>query len=213
MTSKPEYGTRYRATAKGKRTARKYRRRYLLTPKGIARRKKKLKAHRTSRVALIQAIKNVPCADCGGKFDPVCMDFDHRPGEIKVGNIARLATRSMNLETLRREIAKCDIVCANCHRLRTKNRGWNSRPAAAPLPPQLDLLTIVDAGSKPMSCHGQGICGCGRDECTDAAWWFAFLGFWALLAFELTEIDPRHVARRDDAEWLRRIEQSGRLAS
>jgi len=62
--------------------------------------------------------KAAPCADCGRKFDPVCMDFDHRPGTKKL----RKHMMHVPLGRLRTEIKKCDVVCACCHRLRTKNR-------------------------------------------------------------------------------------------
>lgn len=57
------------------------------------------------------------CADCGYKGHPAALDFDHRPGMTKVANIAMLYISKM--ETLLDEIAKCDLVCANCHRVRT----------------------------------------------------------------------------------------------
>lgn len=68
----------------------------------------------------IQSLKEAPCADCGRTFDPVCMDFDHRPGEVKKFVISANLYRGR--EALEVEIAKCDVVCACCHRLRTKNR-------------------------------------------------------------------------------------------
>lgn len=71
--------------------------------------------------ALIDVMKSQPCSDCWGVFDPVCMDFDHRPGTIKVESVARLVGK-FSLEVVLAEIAKCDLVCANCHRLRTKTR-------------------------------------------------------------------------------------------
>jgi hypothetical protein len=55
--------------------------------------------------------------DCGGTFPPECMDFDHRPGEKKLFGIGQGLRRK--LEALLAEIAKCDLVCANCHRIRT----------------------------------------------------------------------------------------------
>lgn len=61
--------------------------------------------------------KNIPCADCGRIFPPVCMDFDHREPHLKEFDIALASGRPR--ETLEKEIAKCDIVCANCHRIRT----------------------------------------------------------------------------------------------
>lgn len=69
---------------------------------------------------LIAEFKNRPCTDCGGWFHPVQMDFDHRPDEIKKFTIS--AAYCLKFKTLYKEIQKCDIVCANCHRLRTYRR-------------------------------------------------------------------------------------------
>ena len=63
--------------------------------------------------------KEAPCVDCGNSFPSECMDFDHRPGEIKLF----VPNRIPNLEALKVELTKCDLVCANCHRIRTKRRG------------------------------------------------------------------------------------------
>jgi hypothetical protein len=60
--------------------------------------------------------KSKPCSDCGGYFPYFVMQFDHRPGEIKLFGLAQRATRSRAL--LEAEIAKCDLVCANCHAVR-----------------------------------------------------------------------------------------------
>lgn len=105
-----------------------------------------------ARISLfIRQLKARPCADCGGTFDPVCMDFDHRPGEVKLFNIgstgrnSRGQSRPTNLEKLRAEIAKCDIVCANCHRVRTfrkRSHGDITTPSRRELrcSPQLPLF-------------------------------------------------------------------------
>ena len=70
-------------------------------------------------IALDQ-IKSVPCADCKLSFAPYVMDFDHRDPEIKAFEISAVAGRGQGTwERLQAEIAKCDIVCARCHRLRT----------------------------------------------------------------------------------------------
>lgn len=72
----------------------------------------------------VHAIKaETPCADCGERFDPVCMDFDHVTGE-KESNVSLLMTRTHSIETLKAEIAKCEVVCSNCHRIRTRARFW-----------------------------------------------------------------------------------------
>lgn len=70
-----------------------------------------------------------PCMDCGNKFPPVCMDFDHVRGE-KVSDISLIVNRSLN--TILEEIAKCDLVCSNCHRIRTYNRMKVVNPSEVP---------------------------------------------------------------------------------
>lgn len=66
---------------------------------------------------LIATAKNRPCTDCGGTFPLVCMDFDHRDPSTKLFTIAAGLQRSH--ASLLAEIAKCDVVCSNCHRVRT----------------------------------------------------------------------------------------------
>lgn len=78
------------------------------------------KAWRTAALNYVHNLKNNPCMDCGGRFHPVCMDFDHRDPIIKTRNIASMVGRC-SLDTIKTEIAKCDLVCSNCHRLRTYN--------------------------------------------------------------------------------------------
>ncbi|MBL8795151.1 MAG: hypothetical protein JNM56_14690 [Planctomycetia bacterium] len=50
------------------------------------------------------------------------MDFDHRPGERKVANLTVLVKRGAAKEVILAEMAKCDLVCVNCHRERTYQR-------------------------------------------------------------------------------------------
>lgn len=92
-----------------------------------ARHKDEVKArahrHRVARRELVSSLKAQPCGDCGVSYPSFVMDFDHRPGEVKVGGVGRLATATR--QRLLEEIAKCDVVCANCHRIRTATRaGW-----------------------------------------------------------------------------------------
>lgn len=61
------------------------------------------------------------CADCGFNAHPAALEFDHLPGTKKLFNIGEeIGNRSV--ESLWKEIAKCDVVCANCHNIRTFNR-------------------------------------------------------------------------------------------
>jgi len=57
------------------------------------------------------------CADCDGRYPPCVYHFDHVPGRgPKLFNVANC---DVSLERLKAEIAKCDIVCANCHAIHT----------------------------------------------------------------------------------------------
>ena len=61
-----------------------------------------------------------PCVDCGNT-DIRVLDFDHVYGE-KGGNISRMIQGSPWL-AIEAEIAKCEVRCANCHRIKTIERG------------------------------------------------------------------------------------------
>lgn len=63
--------------------------------------------------------KDQPCADCGVKYPPYVMDFDHL--NDKTMNVAEMRLRR-GLESVKEEIKKCELVCANCHRIRTHDR-------------------------------------------------------------------------------------------
>ncbi len=62
-----------------------------------------------------------PCVDCN-ESDIVVLEFDHVRG-TKVQNIATLCARGSSLATLKLEIDKCEVRCANCHRRVTAQRG------------------------------------------------------------------------------------------
>ncbi|WP_055693381.1 hypothetical protein [Streptomyces prasinopilosus] len=77
------------------------------------------------------------CVDCGYKEHPAALDFDHLPGHEKRRGISRMLTAHRN--TLLAELAKCEVVCSNCHRIRTwrrKQESASSEGAAQPLSPE-----------------------------------------------------------------------------
>jgi hypothetical protein len=84
-----------------------------LVKQGKAERKRLAKAY-------VDGVKSGPCLDCGGKFPTECMDLDHL--RDKKANVSKMVAEGLSLETIKAEIAKCELVCANCHRIRTKNR-------------------------------------------------------------------------------------------
>ena len=68
--------------------------------------------------ALLTSLREVPCSDCGQSFSKEAMDFDHREPSTKKYTVSRMLLRATTEEILI-EAAKCDVVCANCHRMRT----------------------------------------------------------------------------------------------
>lgn len=79
----------------------------------------KLAEKRNSLHALRDTVKAQPCSDCGGRFPPYAMDFDHLQPSLKRACIGNMAHGGYTPETLQEEIAKCRVLCANCHAIRT----------------------------------------------------------------------------------------------
>lgn len=83
-------------------------------------RHKKIAENHAREDALRQQLRKLkeetPCADCGERYPYYVMDFDHG-GSEKVDGVARLAGK--NIYAALREAKKCEIVCANCHRIRS----------------------------------------------------------------------------------------------
>lgn len=73
------------------------------------------------RRAPLDKVKSRPCTDCGVAYPPYVMDFDHVRGE-KLFNISQAFVQNRPWEEIAAELDKCDLVCANCHRLRTWTR-------------------------------------------------------------------------------------------
>jgi len=76
--------------------------------------------YRTEIIELVRELKSKPCTDCGCVFPYYVMDFDHKEGHEKLFEISQMRRHSKELVLL--EIQKCDLVCSNCHRIRTFNR-------------------------------------------------------------------------------------------
>jgi hypothetical protein len=70
-----------------------------------------------SKKNLVQELKAKPCTDCGKEYPYYVMQFDHRPGEEKLFVLSNWMRPTK--DALRAEAAKCDVVCTNCHLVRT----------------------------------------------------------------------------------------------
>ena len=79
---------------------------------------------KTQKEFLAQYLKDLkeknPCMDCKISYPYYMMDFDHVRG-TKQANVAELIN-TLSKKRLDAEIAKCEIVCSNCHRIRTHVR-------------------------------------------------------------------------------------------
>lgn len=70
---------------------------------------------------LVQAYKLIiGCVDCGYRDHPEALDLDHVSG-VKTEKVSRLVERK-SIRLVLDEVAKCEVVCANCHRVRTARR-------------------------------------------------------------------------------------------
>lgn len=85
------------------------------------------KRFRGKRADWIWSFKRRPCDDCGVQHPPYVMQFDHRDGETKKFNLSAAGRRSK--AQILEEIAKCDVVCANCHAVRTFERMLQQKQA------------------------------------------------------------------------------------
>ncbi len=65
---------------------------------------------------IVLELKSQPCADCGRTFPPYVMDFDHLGEET--GEVSSFVY-TMTANRLLAEVERCEVVCANCHRIRT----------------------------------------------------------------------------------------------
>jgi len=73
---------------------------------------------------LMNYLRSHPCVDCG-ETDPLVLQFDHRDGTEKIDAIGSMISRS-SWTTFLAEVAKCDVRCANCHRVRTARQfNWS----------------------------------------------------------------------------------------
>lgn len=70
----------------------------------------------------IAKLKDKPCKDCNKKYPPYVMDFDHLDKNTKVANVSYLKRHRVAFDKILKEVEKCELVCANCHRIRSYKR-------------------------------------------------------------------------------------------
>jgi hypothetical protein len=79
----------------------------------------------------LNEIKSGPCTDCGESYPPAIMELDHVRGKREFGITLTLVTLSqITSELLEEELAKCEVRCPTCHRLRHYRARTIGRPRA-----------------------------------------------------------------------------------
>lgn len=98
------------------------RKRFTLSYKDREKASQKEKVRRRASM-LIAYLKDNPCVECG-ESDPVVLDFDHIDPSTKLMKISD-SIWGRNWDKILKEIEKCQVLCANCHRRKTaKEGGW-----------------------------------------------------------------------------------------
>jgi len=87
----------------------------------IAKSAERRKEYRERNKRIVQDAKAKACADCAVQYPYYVMHFDHL-GDDKDGTINKMVFRPVSEAKLRTEMAKCEVVCANCHAERTHTR-------------------------------------------------------------------------------------------
>jgi hypothetical protein len=77
----------------------------------------RLRLRRERMLFVLLYLREHPCVDCG-ETDPICLDFDHVKGQ-KLNGISYMISDCRSYKNIKKEIAKCEVRCANCHRRKT----------------------------------------------------------------------------------------------
>ena len=95
---------------------------------GEGQKEKTIERTRSKRKKILEYIQkykqNTPCTDCKEDYPYYMKDFDHLGN--KSFTISAFSTHTESLDRIKAEIEKCEVVCANCHRIRTYSRKLKS---------------------------------------------------------------------------------------
>jgi len=80
------------------------------------------KTHRKRCIIVAQQHVNLlksygVCTKCGHSFHPAAMVYHHRDPKKKGTEVSNLVACGASIERIDEEIAKCDLMCSNCHRI------------------------------------------------------------------------------------------------
>jgi hypothetical protein len=81
---------------------------------------KSMKRHQMLKAELNAIKEKTPCKDCKRRYPACVMEYDHVKGKKKFD--ISYGYYNYGKKTVEKELKKCELVCANCHRIRTQNR-------------------------------------------------------------------------------------------
>lgn len=109
------WGNRYKCRTCNKEANKKwYKKRAEHHKQTTSKNRKKYKQE--NRDFIFEFLNKNPCNICGEK-DVLVLEFDHL--HDKKYNISEMISSGLTLEVLKKEIEKCQVLCANCHRRKT----------------------------------------------------------------------------------------------
>lgn len=107
----------------GKRSRRYYKEKGEEHKKNVVERNKKNR--KVLQDYILMHFKSNFCKDCENS-DVRVLEFDHLPEFKKSKDISRMISDSVSINTLQKEMDKCEVVCSNCHKIRTVERSKTS---------------------------------------------------------------------------------------
>ena len=112
-------------------------------------REKRLARMYARKAAIYEYVQNMKsqlrCIDCG-QWHPATLQFHHLNSQDKVFNISDAARRGTSLDTIKQEMQKCIVLCANCHAIRHYNMR-NKRRTSPGIAGELEELNTILAVS------------------------------------------------------------------
>lgn len=87
--------------------------------------KNKIRNIEISREYVWEYLSTHPCEECG-ESDPFVLEFDHVKGK-KRAEVTKLVRDGYSIKNIQKEIEKCVVLCANCHKRKTYKNSWRDR--------------------------------------------------------------------------------------
>ena len=110
------------------------------------------------RAKIIEYLLTHPCVDCGDT-DILVLEFDHV--RDKVADVANYANSGRSWERVKAEIEKCEVRCANCHRLRTvlgRQQQRNVSAMSGRIPPRITPVQLqIESTLGIRTCRACGL--------------------------------------------------------